>query len=109
MNPLWASPNRSPEIAHRAASVGCAPMGPETAGRHFARRYAVMQGVLRSEASRFLRRKCGATHAPTRIATAHERFATGWHKGEAARLLQVSRPTLDAKIKRFGIDRPTAR
>ena len=28
---------------------------------------------------------------------------TGWRKGEAARMLQVSRPTLDAKIRRYDL------
>jgi transcriptional regulator with GAF, ATPase, and Fis domain len=32
--------------------------------------------------------------------------AAGWRKAEAARRLQVSRPTLDAKIKRLAIRRP---
>jgi transcriptional regulator with GAF, ATPase, and Fis domain len=32
---------------------------------------------------------------------------TGWHKGEAARILQVSRPTLDAKIRRHDLTRPS--
>ncbi len=31
---------------------------------------------------------------------------SGWHKSDTARLLQVSRPTLDSKIKRLGIRRP---
>jgi len=65
-------------------------MGPETVGRQSARRYAGMQGVSRSEASRLLRRKCGAAGAPTRIATAQERFATGWHKGRTAPLIRRS-------------------